>query len=125
MRKQYHFRPSPNGLFAWDVHRLIELTTALTPQEVSLDEIAEIDENYWFLAGDVEPTGRIIAEHFKLMMETDLRHPIILCLNGRVMDGMHRILRALHENKTHIKCVRFLKDPEPDYTDIQPDELPY
>lgn len=125
MRKQYHFRPSPNGFFAWDVHRLIDLSAALAPEEILLDDIAEIDENYWFQTGNSEPTGRIIAEHFKLMMETNLRHPIILCSNSRVMDGMHRILRALHEGKTRIKCVRFLDDPEPDYTDIQPDDLPY
>ena len=124
MRKQYHFRPSPNGFFVWDVHQLIELSADLIPEEISLDEIAEIDENYWFYAGDIEPTGRVIAEHFKLMMETDLRYPIILCSNGRVMDGMHRILRALHEGKSTIKCVRFLEDPDPDYTDVQPTDLP-
>ena len=125
MRKQYHFRPSPNGFFAWDVHRLIELSEALTPQEVPLDEIAEIDENYWFQTDDIKPTGRIIVEHFKLMMVTDPKYPIILCSNGRIMDGMHRVLRALHDGKTGIKCVRFPEDPEPDYTDVQPDDLPY
>lgn len=125
MRKQYHFRPSPNGFFAWDVHRLVELSANLIPEEIPLDEIAEIDENYWFQTEDSEPTGRIIAEHFKLMMETDLKYPIILCSKGRVMDGMHRILRALYEGKTTIKCVRFLEEPKPDYTDVQPDELPY
>ena len=29
LRKQYHFWPSPRGLQAWDVHRLIELTSDL------------------------------------------------------------------------------------------------
>lgn len=125
MRKQYHFRPSANGFFAWDVHRLIELSANLIPEEIPLDEITEIDENYWFQEEGAKPTGRIIVEHFKLMMETDPQYPIILCSNGRLMDGMHRILRALHEDKSSIKCVRFLEDPEPDYTDVQPDELPY
>jgi len=125
MRKQYHFRPSQNGFFAWDVHRLIDLSSDLTPEHVNLDQIAEIDENYWFQEDNIKPTGRIITEHFKLMMETDLSYPIILCSKGRVMDGMHRILRALHEDRDNILCVRFINDPAPDYEDVQPDDLSY
>ena len=125
MRKQYHFRPSKNGFFAWDVHRLIELSSSLTPSLINLNEISEIDENYWFGDGSVIPTGRVIAEHIKLVMETDLEFPIILCSKGRLMDGMHRVLKALLEEKDTILCVRFIEDPEPDYTDVQADDLSY
>ena len=45
LRRQYHFRPGPNGLRAWDVHRLIRLSRGLPVQAVPLADIAELDEN--------------------------------------------------------------------------------
>ena len=126
MRKQYHFRPSKKGLYAWDIDRLIALTKDMESKLIHLDSIQELDENFWFAGeGDI-PTCRAIAEHAKLIKETDLSFPIILCSRGRVMDGMHRVCKALVEGEEKIKAVQFVVDPEPDYEDIQsPDDLPY
>jgi hypothetical protein len=44
MRKQYYFRPSPTGLLAWDVHRLIALSRKFTVRAVPLEEIQDLDE---------------------------------------------------------------------------------
>jgi hypothetical protein len=41
------------------------------------------------------------------------------------MDGMHRIARALLEGRTTIPAVRFSTDPEPDYRNCRPADLPY
>lgn len=57
--------------------------------------------------------------------ETDLNFPIILSSDGRIMDGMHRVAKALLEGRRTIEAVRFRQDPEPDYEDVQPDDLPY
>ncbi|KDA02810.1 hypothetical protein [Hyphomonas oceanitis] len=124
MRKQYHFRPSRNGSYAWDVDRLVTLSASLAPKAIALDQIAELDETYWFSEGDT-PSCRAIAEHFKLMMAADLQYPIILCAEGRLMDGMHRITKALAHGEQTILSVRFDQTPEPDFTDIQPHDLPY
>ena len=125
MRKQYHFRPSERGLLAWDVDRLIEASRGLPAIDVPLTEIAELDETFWFDHERLAPTCRRIAEHAKLMNETDLRHPILLSAEGRVMDGMHRVCRAWIEGRESVRAVRFEVDPEPDYVGLSPDELPY
>lgn len=124
MRKQYHFRPSANGFYAWDVHRLVELTRDLPVIQVDLSDIAELDEPFWFGAGTV-PTCRAVAEHARLIQETDLSFPIILSSNGRVMDGMHRVCKAFLNDYTTIAAVQFATDPSPDYVDVFPDDLPY
>jgi hypothetical protein len=54
-----------------------------------------------------------------------LSFPIILRHDGRVMDGMHRIARALLEGRVEMDAVRFLSPPAPDYRSCQPDELLY
>lgn len=125
MRKQYHFRRSERGLLAWDVDRLVELSSRLAPIDVPLSEIRELDETFWFDVEGEEPTCRRVALHARLINETDLDHPIILSRDGRVMDGMHRVCKALIEGRETIRAVRFEIDPEPDYVDVTPDELPY
>jgi len=125
MRKQYHFRPSPNGFYAWDVDRLVELSANIKPQKVRLSDIAEIDESFWSNGPGEKLTCRQIAEHANLIDEADLKYPIIMCSKHRVMDGMHRVLKALNAGLETIDAVIFEQDPEPDYVDVTPDELTY
>ena len=124
MRKQYHFRPSQHGAFAWDVDRLVALTKEFPRVQVPLSLIRELDEPFWFGPDDV-PTCRAVAEHARLIEATDLSHPIILAADGRVMDGMHRVCKAVLLDHATITAVRFVIDPAPDYTDVRPDELSY
>jgi hypothetical protein len=123
MRKQYYFRPSSNGLLAWDVDRLVKLSSDLAPKSVPLSSIRELDQQ-WCGEGDAQ-TWREMVEHIKLIDVADLSFPIILSCNGEVMDGRHRIAKALREGRTEINAVQFSEDPEPDYVGRSPVELPY
>ncbi len=124
MRKQYHSRPTDSGRQIWDVHRLVELSKDLPVIEVPLEKIRELDESFWFEEGH-NPTCREILTHVRLIHETDLKYPIILCSEGRVMDGMHRVLKAALEGKETISAVQFPVNPDPDYQNVSLDELPY
>lgn len=125
MRPQYHFRRSAQGLCAWNVRRLVELSRDLPRERVPLSAIREIDEPYWNNEGTRRLTCRNIVDHARLMLDCDLNFPIILSSDGRIMDGMHRVCKAILENCTEIDAVRFLHDPEPDYIGVHPDDLPY
>ncbi len=92
---------------------------------MKLDSIREIDETFWFGGESEKPTCRAIVEHMRFIEETDLSYPIILATDGRVMDGMHRVVKALLEGKETIEAVQFSEDPEPDYEDVHPNDLPY
>tara|TARA_R110000803_G_scaffold181743_3_gene244138 strand:- start:685 stop:972 length:288 start_codon:yes stop_codon:yes gene_type:complete len=94
------------------------------PKIINLEQISELDEAYWFTVGDM-PSCRRIAEHFKLMLDADLQYPIILCAQGRLMDGMHRVTKAFAFGEKTILSVRFNETPEADFVDVQPDDLPY
>ena len=125
MRKQYHFREGEQGLLAWDVHRLIDLTKDMEPHAVRLSAIREIDEPYWYDADDPPPTCRDLMDHMRLVEATDLAHPIILSPDGRVMDGMHRVIKALLQGHSDIMAVQLTAMPAPDYVGVDPDDLPY
>ena len=127
MRKQYHFWPAADGggFDAWDVDRLIELSRELPVEAVPLDSIGEIDTPYWFDGSAETPTVRKVVEHTALILEADLAYPIILGHDGRVMDGMHRVARALMAGRSHIDAARFPAPLEADYRNCQPRDLPY
>jgi len=124
MRKQYHFWPSDAGVLAWDVERLIELSKGLPRTTVALSSIRELDEVYWFDEAKERPTCRKVLEHMSLINEVDLSHPIILAADGRVMDGMHRVAKALLQGNEVIEAVKFGSDPDPDYVGCSPQDLP-
>ena len=122
MRKQYFFRPSPRGLMAWDVDRLLALSAAFPRKIVPLDAIRELDQDW---CGDERPTWRAMVDHVRLIEEADLSFPIILSAIGEVMDGRHRLAKALLLNRTEIEAVQFEEDPEPDFIGREPEDLPY
>jgi hypothetical protein len=123
MRKQYYFRPSGRGLLAWDVDRLVQLSNNLPRKQIALSNIRELDE-VWY--GEDEPlTWRAIIEHMTLIDDADLSFPIILSSNGAVMDGRHRVAKAVREGRKEIAAVQFDDDPEPDHVGLGPKDLPY
>ena len=123
MRKQYYFRPSDRGLLSWDVDRLVELSQSLPRKCVPLSAIRELDE-IW--VSDDEPlTWRTIVAHMELIEAADLSFPIILSAAGAVMDGMHRVAKAVMEGREAIEAVQFDEDPAPDHVGLGPTELPY
>jgi hypothetical protein len=125
MRPQYHFRRSTQGLCAWNIRRLVEKSRSFPRERVPLLAIRELDEPYWSNEGNQQLTCRNVVDHARLMLDSDLAFPVILSTDGRVMDGMHRICKALLQGFDDVEAVRFVKDPEPDYIGVHPDDLPY
>ena len=58
-----------------------------------------------------------LVRHMKSVMAADLSYPIIFSQDGKIMDGAHRVMKALFLGKSTILAVRFEKDPPPDRTD--------
>ena len=119
MRTQYHLRPSRRGLYAWDVDNLIEATKHLPVIEVALEDIPT-EKDIWPVAN-----CKAFAGHMRLVLETDLDYPIILAPDNRVMDGLHRIIKAYFQGHASIKAIRFDTLPPPDYENVDENALPY
>ncbi len=90
MRQQYHSRLINGQRCIWDVNKLVEAARDFPIKDISLSDIQELDEEYWYDEDSPPATPRSIAIHAMLISKCDLAHPIILCSQGRVMDGMHR-----------------------------------
>lgn len=57
-----------------------------------------------------------IVVHMRRVMKADLNNPIILDDEGYIADGWHRVAKALLEDASTIKAVRFDSNPPHDYT---------
>ena len=99
----------------WENETLWRAAAQLEPFEIGIEKIPELDFDCWF-QGDPQPTLRNVAGHFKQMLEADPTYPIILNDDGHLMDGGHRLCKALAEGKTTILAVQFPTMPKPDYT---------
>jgi hypothetical protein len=60
-------------------------------------------------------SARELAEHVMRVNAVDMDHPVILDGEGFIMDGWHRVVRALAEGRETIKAVRFEETPPPDF----------
>jgi hypothetical protein len=105
MRKQYHLWPAGTGFDAWDAGRLISLSRELPVHAVTADSVREVGTVYWFDDSTAAPTVRAVVEHARLMLDADLSFPVIPGPDGRVMDGMHRIARALLDGRKRVSAV--------------------
>ena len=97
----------------------MQLSSTLPRKRVPLSAIRELDQVWG--GPDEPPTWRTLLEHMKLIDEADLSFPIILSADGDVMDGMHRVAKALWQGLQEIEAVQFEQDP----VGLGPDELPY
>jgi hypothetical protein len=110
-----HSRVIDNKRHVWNVERLWATSAGLPVTEVLLTSIAEVEQDCWFETR--VPTIRAVSAHCRRIMDADLAQPIILHSDGALMDGGHRIARALLEGRTSLPAVRFTIGPEPDVID--------
>lgn len=92
------------GKCEWSVARLFTLAKDLPVMTIPLDHL-----NIYYKYENL--TLRELVGHIKAVNDADLRYPIILDEDGEVMDGRHRIMKALLEGKKTIKAVRFESNP--------------
>lgn len=94
------------GRHSWSVSRLFELSRKLPVMDVPLDHLS-VYYTYEKL------TLRELVMHMKAVNEADMDKPIILDEDGELMDGRHRIMKAMLLGDVSIKVVRFDENPTP------------
>jgi len=94
------------GRHHWNVARLFQLSKDLKVMDIPLDHL-NVHNIYEKL------TMRDMVMHMKAIQSADLKHPIILDEDGEIMDGRHRVMKAMLTGKETIKAVRFDANPAP------------
>lgn len=94
------------------MHQFWELANGLPVKKVRVSELDGFDEVQWFGGPrNILPTCRAIAEHAQDIYECDLSYPIILSPSGEVLDGWHRICKAVLQGLEEIEAVQLISMP--------------
>lgn len=94
------------GRHSWSVSRLHELARELPVMQVPLRHL------YVYYTYE-KITLRDMVMHMKAVQEASLEYPIILDEDGELLDGRHRLMKAMLNGEENIKVVRFSKNPAP------------
>lgn len=94
------------GRHSWSVPKLFELARELPVMDVPLDHLS-VYYTYEKL------TLRQMVMHMKAVNAADLTRPILLDEDGELMDGRHRLMKAMLLGESTIKAVRFEVNPQP------------
>lgn len=97
----------------WYVSTLVELAKQIPIEMRKIEDIRAVKLNLPLLK-DHGVTHLEIAYHMKVSMNANMDYPIILAKDGRIMDGHHRVIKALAFGIPEVKVVQFKVDPEPD-----------
>ena len=108
-----HSRIIDGQRYVWYVETLIEQAQGLPVFDLEIDTVEELDQDCWFGSTTVPTVRRVIA-HCARILEADLSHPILLNADGSLMDGGHRLGKAILEGRRTVKAVRFDTMPPPD-----------
>ena len=113
MDRQTHSTEIAGKRYIWFTERLWALARELPEFDIEVERFQELDQDCWFGRGRA-PTIREVAAHCKRINQVDTGFPVVIIENGRLMDGGHRLARALLEGTKTIKAVQFAQMPVPD-----------
>ena len=103
-----------NKRLIWYTEKLWELARELPTKRLLVHEVVnQLNNIYWF---KTRPTSWQVATHAKKIYEADLSYPIILSVEGQLMDGAHRVSKAWILELQYIEAVQFEQNPDPDET---------
>ena len=92
----------------WDSGTIFKASRDLEPYDLQLSAL-NLDVPFAYAS-----TIATFLYQVKRMQEADLSYPIIQAPDGWIMDGYHRIAKAILEGHTTIKAVRLPVLPDPD-----------
>lgn len=94
------------GRHSWSIPRLFELARDLPVMDVPLRHL------HMYCVYE-RLTLREMVMHMRAVNAADLDKPIILDEDGELMDGRHRLMKAMLLGVETIKVVRFDENPYP------------
>lgn len=94
---------------AWSAARLYKLFENEPVYDVPLRTFP-----LWTWQWEDELTLMKFLRHAKRVKDADLKYPILISPDGCIIDGVHRLCKAILEEKDTIKVIYIPKMPEPD-----------
>lgn len=96
----------------WRVETLVKYSKHLPIFNLDLKKV-DLNQSYDEHSNGTKTMMDIIS-HCRRILDADLKYPIIIGEDGDIMDGWHRVMKAVLFGKRYVKAVKFDKNPPPD-----------
>jgi len=103
-----------DGTYRWFVHNLIEASKDLPVEERPVHVFKDLDDVVW----EDPLTVRAIVKHVQRILTADLSCPVIVSQEGWIMDGCHRLAKALLNGRGTILVRQFKENPPCDELEL-------
>ena len=97
----------------FDVETLHKITKGITPRSYNTDNFLYVlDYPVWDYRKKALTPREVLdnrdkyPNHWKRILEADLSYPILITERKTVIDGYHRLLKAMIQNQTKINAVK-------------------
>lgn len=100
------------GKRRYDVNSAILLAADLPVKDLVIDDL------YLNYSAPCDDNFRSFLEHMKSVNEANLDYPILFNQDGVIIDGRHRLAKAILAGHETIKAKRFITDPPGCYTTV-------
>ena len=120
-KRHYYARRRGNVRQIYYVERLWELASEQRAFDMPV-VLFNLDVDVWFRRR--RATVRRLLRHLRRIEAADLSYPIILSESGSVMDGYHRLAKAVFRQYSTIRVVQFQSDPPPDEIHVFGEHVP-
>jgi len=98
----------------YSVPSLWKAAVGLPVEKVKTDKLAHLLKNRMWKDYEGEKTLALKSQdpwHLKKTEKASLRYPILVHPSGWVMDGAHRLVKAMRHGAKEVRVIRFPKDP--------------
>jgi len=103
-----------NGKYVWRAEDLWAAAKGLPVVELPVDDFVEQLNGTCWTQGDEEVTPNWVLCHTRRILNAE-DYPIIIDEDGIILDGVHRLCRAVLEGREVIEAQRLKLLPEPIY----------
>ncbi len=97
----------------WKVEDLWEHAKTLPVEFIPVETLVEQLQGTCWTEGEDDVTPEWVLGHTRRILKSDLDYPILVDENNIIVDGVHRLCKAVLEGKEVVKVQRFQRLPEP------------
>lgn len=108
-----------NVQYIWRVTTLWRFSNNKTSELIEINQLSRyLEEDRWF-GNHTKPTLENLLLHFDRILKSDLSYPLILSPNEDILDGIHRVAKAMLFKEKKLKIIKLNELPPSDYASIE------
>jgi len=92
-------------MLEWDMADLVALAATAPAKRVEVSSLSAVNKDVWFARTGRTPTLRALAAEFRQVWAADPDQPLLAVAGLGLIDGMHRLVRAMVDGRSHVALV--------------------